>query len=160
MSHANDFDIFGASKTVLSYYIAILQQNYFARGSYRWSICQTIGINFKNLVSAGCFVTREVTRAMSHANTGHSKEMVPNYFILYTHQNLKIRPSLELLRQIKDFTTFSNHLKPLKGLKSRNIRKVSMWQKHKSWCFLHCHPKLRWPSNTFNRNDEKPLSNS
>ena len=32
--HANNFDIFGASKTVLSYYIAILQQYNFARGSY------------------------------------------------------------------------------------------------------------------------------
>lgn len=127
MSHANDFDIFGASKTVLSYYIAILQQYYFARGSYRWPICQTISINLKNLVSAGCFVTREITRAMSHANTGHSKEMVQNEFcgniLAYTYPNLKLRPILEVLGQIKDFTTFSNHLKPPKGLKIRKYQK-------------------------------------
>ena len=133
MSHANDFDIFSASKTVLSYYIAILQQHYFARGSYRWPICQTININLKQLFRACCFVTREITRAMSYANTGHSKEMVLNNFcgniLAYTYPNLKLRPILEVLGQIKDFTTFSNHFKPQKGLKSGNIRKVSMWQK-------------------------------
>ena len=127
MSHANNFDIFGASKTVLSYYIAILQQYYFARGSYRWPICQTIGINLKNLVSAGCFVTWGITRAMSHANTDHSKEMVQNEFcgniLAYTYPNLKLRPILEVLGQIKDFITLSNHFKPQEGLKIRKYPK-------------------------------------
>ena len=121
MSHANDFDIFGASKTVFSYYISIFQQYYFARGSYRWPICQTININFKRLFRACCFLTRVITRAMSHANTGDSKEMVQNYFcgniLAYTYQNLKLRPISELLGQIKDFTTFSNHFKPPNVLK-------------------------------------------
>ena len=140
MSHANDFDIFGASKTVLSYFIAILQQYYFARGLYGWPICQTISINLKNLVSAGHFVTQEITNDMSHANTGHSKEMVQNEFcwliLAYTYPNLKLRPILEVLGHIKDFTTFSNHLNPQKGLKSGNIRKVSMWQKIQKLIFF------------------------
>ena len=121
MSYTNDFDIFDAFKTVLSYYIAISQQYYFARGLCRWHLCQTININIKKLLSAGCYVTREITRAMSHANTGHSKEMVQNYIcgniLAYTYQNLKQRPILELLGQIKDFTAFSNHFKSPKGLK-------------------------------------------
>ena len=134
MSHSNDFDIFGASKTVLSYYIANIQQYYFARGLYRWPICQTININLKKLVGAGCFVTQEITRAISNFNTGHSKKMVKNYICgdiwAYTNPNHKLRPILELLGQIKDFKTFSTNFNPQKGFKSENIRKVSMWQKN------------------------------
>ena len=81
----------------------------------------------KNLVSAGRFVTREITRDMSHANTGHFKEMVQNEFcgnfLAYTYPNLKLRPILEVLGQIKDFTTFSNHFKPPKGPKIRKYQK-------------------------------------
>ena len=101
MSNANDFDIFGASKTVLSYYIAILNQYYFASGSNRWPIYQTINIKLKKLFCAGCFVKQEITRAKSHANTGHSKEMVQNYFcgniLAYTYPNLKLKLILEVL---------------------------------------------------------------
>ena len=64
---------------------------------------------------------------MSHANTGHSKEMVQNEFcgniLAYTYPNLKLRPILEVLGQIIDFTTFSNHFKPPKGLKIRKYQK-------------------------------------
>ena len=71
-----------------------------------------------------------VLAILSHANTGHSKEMVPNYFcgniLAYMYKNLKLRPISELLGQIKDFITFPNLLSPQKGLKSGNIRKVSM----------------------------------
>ena len=60
---------------------------------------------------------------MSHANTGHSKEMVQNYIggniLAYTYQNLKLKPILELKGQIKDFTAFSNHFKPPQVLKIR-----------------------------------------
>ena len=128
MSHANSYDIFGASKTVLSYYIANLQKYYFARWSYGWPMYQTINMTLKKIFSAGGFVTQEITRAMSHANSGHSKEMVQNYFcgniFAYMYQILKLRPILELLEQIKDFATFSNHFKPPKGLKIRKYQKI------------------------------------
>ena len=65
---------------------------------------------------------------MSHANTGHSKEMVQNYFrrniFAYIYKNLKLRPILELLDQIKNVATFSNHFKPPKVLKIRKYQKI------------------------------------
>ena len=77
----------------------------------------------KTIFRTCCFLTQEITRAMSHANTGHSKEMVQNYFcgnvLAHTYQNLKLRPIQELWGHMKDFTTFSNHFKPPKVLKIR-----------------------------------------
>jgi hypothetical protein len=64
---------------------------------------------------------------MSHANTGHSKEMVQNEFsgniLAYAYPNLKLRPILEVLGQIKEFTSIFNHFKPPKGLKIKKYHK-------------------------------------
>ena len=90
--------------------------------------------------------------------------MVHNYFcgniLAYTYQNLKLRVILELWVQIKDFTTFSNHFKPPNVLKFRINQKSYHVTKKQKFIFSYFHPKLRWPSNMFNKNYEKPLSNS
>ena len=92
------------------------------------------------LFGACCFLTKEITRAMSHANTGDSKEMVQNYvcgnILAYTYQNLKLRPISEFVGQIEDFTTFFNHFKPPNVLKIRkNQKKLACDKKHQNRFF-------------------------
>ena len=113
MSQANDFDIFGTSKTVFSYYIAILYQYYCSEGFYILPIYQTVIKNWQNLFNHGCFITWENPITMSQANTRHYEEMVQNNFcwnfLANALSKLKQRPMLEFLGPIGYFGGSFNH---------------------------------------------------